>query len=221
MNRVLKFVNIASIIDIIIKLRQILKVLKIKKVYALMLHDCINLSYADIKNVKYFFQLAKKQKLSRFFGISIYSQNEFHRIYKYIKISLVQGPINFFDRTFIQNGFLQFLRKKKIKFYARSIFLQGTLLQNVEDLNSYFGPWKKQFQDFEDFCNFNKLTKIEACLSYVSQIKYIDYFVIGVLSVSEIKNILNTKLIKTIKFKNLTFSKRRKFLFHPINWKLK
>ena len=65
------------------------------------------------------------------------------------------------------------------------------------------------------------MTKIEACLSYIMQIKYIDHIVIGVLSSNEIKNILNTKLVRTIKFKDLNFGKKKNLLFYPFNWKLK
>ena len=54
----------------------------------------------------------QKKKISNLFGVSIYSQNEFFKINRYIKISIVQGPINFFDRTLLKNGFLKLLKKK-------------------------------------------------------------------------------------------------------------
>ena len=186
-----------------------------------MLHDCRNLSVSDINKIQNLFKITKKKKISNLFGVSIYSQNEFFKINRYIKISIVQGPINFFDRTLLKNGFLKLLKKKNIKFFARSIFLQGVLLQKTKNLNSFFYKWNKQFKDFESFCAQNKLTKIEACLSYIKQIKYIDYIVIGVLSSNEIKNILNTRLVRTIKFKDVNFGKNKNLLFYPFNWKLK
>jgi len=205
----------------ILNLQKILKKLKIKRFYAIMLHDCRNLSISDINKIKNLFKIIKKKKISNLFGVSIYSQSEFFKINRYIKISVVQGPINFFDRTLLKNGFLKLLKKKNIKFFARSIFLQGVLLQKTKNLNSFFYKWNKQFKDFENFCAQNKLTKIEACLSYIKKIKYIDYIVIGVLSSNEIKNILNTRLVRTIKFKDVNFGKNKNLLFYPFNWKLK
>ena len=60
-----------------------------------MLHDCRNLSVSDINKIQNLFKITKKKKISNLFGVSIYSQNEFFKINRYIKISIVQGPINF------------------------------------------------------------------------------------------------------------------------------
>ena len=79
----------------ILKLQKILKKLRIKRFYALMLHDCRNLSKGDINKIKNLLKIIKNKKISSLFGVSIYSQDEFFKINRYIKISIVQGPINF------------------------------------------------------------------------------------------------------------------------------
>ena len=97
----------------------------------MLLHSIKGVSQKEYRLIKITLNYLKKKKLTKYVGISIYNQKEFDIFMKIIKPDIVQGQLNIFDDTMIRNDFLKKLKLKKIKFYARSIFLQGILLSNI------------------------------------------------------------------------------------------
>ena len=77
-------------------------------------------------------------KLTKYYGISIYSQIEFYNFRKYAKPEIVQGQLNIFDQSLLKRNFLKKLKRDGIKFHARSIFLQGLLTTNISKLRKYY-----------------------------------------------------------------------------------
>jgi aryl-alcohol dehydrogenase-like predicted oxidoreductase len=135
-------------------------------------------------------------------GFSIYNPNEFDEIFKLYKPDLIQFPLNPFDQRFLSQNFIELRTKSGIETYARSIFLQGTLLsRNFKNIN-YFARWGKTFELWDQFCINNNLKTIEACLIFVQSIKHLTGFTFGVNSIEELKEIVSAISIK----KNISFS---------------
>ena len=84
--------------------------------------------------------LLKKLNITKNTGISLYSPEKLNYIQKDYKINIVQAPINIFDRRFLSPSVIKILKTNKLALQARSIFLQGMLLKNIE---------KKNFQKFK------------------------------------------------------------------------
>jgi hypothetical protein len=55
---------------------------------------------------------------------------------------LIQLPFNVFDNRLIVKGQLKKLKAKSIEIHARSVFLQGILL-NFDNLSDYFLTWER------------------------------------------------------------------------------
>jgi aryl-alcohol dehydrogenase-like predicted oxidoreductase len=117
--------------------------LGINKFYAVLLHDPKDLNSEQILRLRVFLESLKKNKITKKIGISIYSLKDFKLIKKYFTPELIQANFNFFDREFDNKSFIKYLKKNNILFFARSIFLQGVLLQD-QKLPNFF----KKFENF-------------------------------------------------------------------------
>jgi aryl-alcohol dehydrogenase-like predicted oxidoreductase len=162
-----------------LKILEILKKNKLKKIYGLLIHDPLlplnenkwPIIYKELINFK-------KKGIIKKIGISVYNRFELDQILDVFKPDIVQFPLNVFNQSFNDKNYLRKLKKKKIELHARSIFLQGILLKNYKNYQSFF-KWKENFIAWNNFLKINKLSSLNACLRFVLQNKLIDKFVIG------------------------------------------
>ena len=101
--------------------------MKRNEIYCLMFHNTEIIK--DKKKITNLINYVKEKLKIRKIGISVYSPNEVRRVMKFFKPDIIQFPINIFDQSFLEKNFLFHLSKKGIELHARSIFLQGLLLQ--------------------------------------------------------------------------------------------
>jgi aryl-alcohol dehydrogenase-like predicted oxidoreductase len=201
------------------EISQSLNKLKIKKLYGVLVHNSKDLlgkygrEYLD-----YLLEL-KKKKIIKKIGISIYSPNEIKKIWKFWKPDLVQVPFNPLDTRILDSGWIDNLKKLKIKVYARSVFLQGVLINHhiPFKLNKKF---KQPLYKFNNWCCLNKISNIEACIHFVKQFKKIDYLVVGFNSYIHLKKIIDVFEKKYIVVPKIFSSKNIK-LIDPRKWNLK
>ena len=173
------------------KVDDFIKCHKIKKLYCIMLHDPDNLIKMNntYKNLSSF----KKNRICEYIGVSLYDLNKFDKIFKKYNFDIIQAPLNLFDQRFLDKKKMSFIKKKKIIFQARSIFLQGTLLNK----NNFSKT--KYYKKYYKFINNSKQNKLFHCLNFIKQINFINFIVIGISSFEEIREI----------FKNFEMKKRR------------
>jgi aryl-alcohol dehydrogenase-like predicted oxidoreductase len=206
---------------IILDIKKMLTNFKINSFYAVLLHDSKNLKKKDYLKFLSLVKLLKKMKLTKYYGISVYSQSEFYNFYRYGKPEIVQGQLNIFDNTFLKKNFLYKLKKNKIKFHARSIFLQGVLTTNHTKLRSYFRKWDKQILEWNTFCQNSSHSNLEIATNYVLNNKYVDKIVVGFQDKNELKEFLSIKnnLNKNdINFKS-KYNLKNLSLLKPFLWK--
>ena len=89
-------------------------------------------SLEDLKNPNFDLLLnwlltKKRDGIIENIGVSIYQSHDLKNI-PLENIDIVQLPISIFDQRLIENGLIQNLIDKGIIIHARSIFLQGLLL---------------------------------------------------------------------------------------------
>ena len=137
---------------------------------------------------------------------------------KVFRPDVVQMPINIFDRRFLKKNILFKLKRKKILIYFRSIFLQGILLKNFENLPKYFSKWKNLFEKWEKWLKNNNLSKVEGCLSVLNLVSTKANLIIGAESNKQIKEILNSLKTKAKPPQNI-FSNDT-MLINPTKWKI-
>jgi len=165
--------------------------LKSKSVDGLLLHrshqllgefgDAVYKSLLDLKDSG----LVKK------IGVSVYSPDEIKRVIDCRDIDLIQVPMNIFDKRLEKSGLLSELKCKGIEIHARSVFLQGLLLMNKENVPERFSHWAEHFSAWFDWLAANpNVSAAQLCLNYIDQIPEVDKIVVGVDSLSQFKEVV-------------------------------
>ena len=190
--------------------------LKIKKIYGVLVHDYKDLLGSRGREYLLSLQELKKRKIINKIGISIYDPNELKKIWKFWKPDIVQFPFNIFDNRMLYSKWIHILKKFRIKIYARSVFLQGVL---IDDSNSFWfkKKYERLFKKFKCWCNRNNISRIHACLHFVKQFKKIDYLLVGFNNYNQLKEIINLFSKKQIIIPN-KFSTSNTNLIYPRRW---
>ena len=174
---------------------------KFKRIECFMLH-----SFNDFKNKKLInklIQLKKEKKIQKI-GVSIYNVNEAIILLNDINIDIIQIPFNYLDKQWFNIKFQNLVKQKKKKIHARSIFLQGILLNKPIKYPNNIS--KSEFEDLENKINiitkeFN-MSKLELCFFFVNSFDWINHVIIGIDNFNQL--LMNFEIFK----KNLKIDKK-------------
>lgn len=164
--------------------------LRVPKIDTLLIHDVNELS-GRFGNA--LIKLLRSSKIKGDVinvGVSIYAPQEIAAFYQNFRPDIVQCPYNIFDQRISTTGWLQKLTADNVKVHARSVFLQGIILREITELNSYFDPWYSNFDSWENFCRQNSFSKLQAALGFVKSEKRIKKIIVGVENCNQIEQIL-------------------------------
>ena len=201
------------------KILRSLNKLKIKKIYGVLIHD-----YSDLlgKNgVSYLLSLQelKKKKIIKKIGISVYDPQEIKKIWKFWKPDLIQVPFNSLDNRILDSGWINILKKFKVKIFARSVFLQGLLI--TDDIHFKINKSYKFLLDkYKNWCYKNNISLLQASIHFVKQFKKIDYLLVGFNNYNQLKEIIEVFKKKQIIIPK-KFSTNKKNLIDPRKWNSK
>ena len=198
------------------QINRIIKNLNLTKIYCVLIHNPGHFA----KRRKYFYALKKlkQEGLIKNIGFSVYETNYLKNIIKNYDFDVVQIPYNVFDRRFEDENCIILLKKKGIKIYVRSIFLQGMLLLNYDEIPKKFKKHSHVWKLWCDWLKINKLSAMEVCLNFVNSNKKIDKIIIGVHNINQLKEILNYRR-KKIQIPTF-FSLKNNKILNPLNWKI-
>ena len=176
-----------------------LKILK-SEIHTLFFHS-VEDTKTFLKDIQFFLNLKKKFPIKNL-GFSVYEPNDLREILKKnIKIS-IQFPFNILNQSFSK-----IINKKEIyPSFARSIFLQGILLNKIKKKNNL--KLSNSVKNYLNFLDYNKISPLELNLSFINQQKKIDYFIFGVDNADQLKKIISTD---TYRFKNSKIKKIKSF----------
>ena len=168
-------------------------------------------------------QSLKDDNISKKIGLSIYSQNDYFILSKKFNFDVIQLPINVLNQEFFSKEFFVELKRKKIEIHARSIFLQGLLIENTKNFPNNLSKLKEPIKKIQNMAFQNNRSTLSIVLQYITENKSINSSIIGVQSLSELKEILNEiklineKPIKNIDWRNFKFNDHK--ITNPKNWK--
>jgi len=192
-----------------------IKNLKIKKIYAVLIHNPFFLKKDQQNCVFNNLLKLKKMGLIKKVGVSVYNEKEIKYLSKNFKFDIVQIPYNIFDRRFSDLGWMKKLKNKGIEIHIRSIFLQGILLKKKQTI--YFLKWKKIFDHFEKWRKNNNISRLEACIKFAISRKYVDKIIVGIDNANQLKEIKKIKKNTQLFFPKFTTQKEIK-LINPTYW---
>jgi aryl-alcohol dehydrogenase-like predicted oxidoreductase len=159
----------------------------------------------------------KKKKFFKKIGISIYETNHLSFLLSNYNIDVVQFPYNVIDKRIIISGWYDKLKNLGIETHARSIFLQGLLVNKSIFKKKYFNKWQNFFYKWFDNLEKNDISGIDYCISDLLNYDF-DKIIIGINNSKNLKQILNFKNINKNKMINLNINDKK--LIDPRNWKL-
>lgn len=172
------------------KVRESLKKLNIKKINTLYIHDPSQLKGRQGKVLFASMLKLKKKKLFKYIGVSVYSISETKQILKKFPVNIIQAPVNFLDRRFLDINLIKLLKKRKAKLIARSVFLKGVLVKGSKHLPKKLMVFKNVQQFINKLAKENKTDKIAVCFASVLRIKVINKVIVGVSSSNQLKKLI-------------------------------
>ncbi|MCP4703790.1 MAG: aryl-alcohol dehydrogenase [candidate division Zixibacteria bacterium] len=189
------------------------------KLYGLLVHHAENLLTLGGKYLIKSLNELKSKGLVNKIGVSVYNGEQIDKILDVIEPDIVQLPINLFDQRLIDSGHLVKLKKLGTEIHARSVFLQGLLLMQSENIPDYFEPIKNDIDNYFLYLKEQDVSPQEAALNFAKNIEEIDYIILGVNSVNQLKenvNAFNKKV--NINFKRFAIVDEK--FINPTSWKI-
>ena len=141
----------STIVDWEKRFQEGLESLNLSRLDSYLLHDSSDLKDEKGKELLDWLISLKERDLVSRIGVSIYNIDDLIDL-PLNHIDVVQLPISIYDQRPLENGLVSLLTSRNIAIYARSIFLQGLLLETHKKWPGFFS---KEFIDhhkyFEDY----------------------------------------------------------------------
>ncbi len=160
---------------------------------------------------------AKDDGLIHKFGISIYDPKQLERLTQIQVFDIVQAPINVIDQRLIRSGWARRLTEAGTEVHARSLFLQGLLLQPRDQIPVKFGKWQKIWEKWHAWLQTEGVSPVEACLGFFSLVPDVAAAVVGAVTpqhTREIARAVNASLTALPDFGELEDAR----LIDPSTW---
>lgn len=194
--------------------------LNVKTLYAVMYHsfDLFKSNPSSYNDLI----VAKNNGLVEKIGFSLYMPEDVDFLLETgCEFDIVQVPYNIFDQKF--GGKFEKLKAKGVEIHCRSIYLQGLLFMNPDELPKKLEPIKDSLNLLHHLSEKNNLTISELCLGFVLQNPFVDKIVLGVTNPIELLD--NLKYFENNSYEVtigdeilLSVEKIDKNLLNPSNW---
>ena len=198
------------------KLEKHFKIFNFNNINVVFFHDFKILfsknGYKIFKNLEYL----KKKKYFKKIGISIYETSCLNRLVNSYDLDVVQCPYNILDKRILTTGWFDKLKKIDIEIYARSIFLQGLLVNKAIYKKKSFKKWKKKISMWFQSLEKNNISPIDYCLSDIL-VNDFDKIIIGINNFDSLKEIINFRKVDINKMSHLKINDYK--LIDPRKWK--
>ncbi len=210
--------------ELVATFHQSLSRLNQTSLYGLLIHGADDLLSSNGHLLMEAMLHLKQQQLVKKIGVSVYRQEQIDRILATYAIDLIQVPFNVLDQRLLTSGHLSHLKQLGVEVHARSVFLQGLLLMEPEQLPSYFEPIKHHLQTYYRLIRQHHVSPLEAALGFVLSCPEIDHVVCGVNHHNQLLELLHAT--KMQQFKSSLGNLGREFaiadpaILNPSQWRL-
>jgi len=145
------------------------------------------------------FNELKNKKIVKKIGLSFYNLEDEKKSFDYFKPDIIQVPYNIFSRD---NNLLKKIKKKGIKIFARSIFLQGLIMKNPDKINKYFRDISKNIKFLNQIMGNNKsLKKIQLTVDKIKKNNNFDGIIFSGDDIKQINTFLKIANNKKLNIK--------------------
>lgn len=195
--------------------------LKCRYLDAVLVHNACNLIRPEGQFIWNSLKDAQMQLKVGKIGVSIYDPSELDMLEKRnIHPEIVQAPYNVFDQKIQDSGWLQKLSDRGVEVQARSVFLQGLLLQDDRQRDKYFRRWPEKFKQFADLLEKTGSTPLEICLQFVLANPLFSKIIVGVQNAQQLRDIVLVSPASNVALQASHLACDDLDLIRPQNWQL-
>ena len=197
-----------------------LQKLKLKRIHGLLIHNVDDLFVNNGSKLINALEGLKSQGLVTSIGVSVYTSGQIRRALDIFRPDIIQLPVSLLDQRLIQDGTISYLANRGIEIHARSIFLQGLLLMDINEIPLYFKPWLPLLSEWHQFCKDRLISPLQGAVSFANSVKDISHSIIGVEDWRQLNEILTTSESLS-QFEFDRFKCNDEGLLNPSKWIIK
>jgi len=176
------------------QIEESLKRLQLTKIPIYLLHSAADLHTYNGLLIESLLRL-KEQGLIGHLGASVYSPEEAEMVLQVKEMKAIQVPINIFDHRIIDSGILKQLYEKRIIVFARSLFLQGLLFINPDNLPFGMEFVRKPLIELYNLSSRHNISPAQMAVSFVRDLPEVTSIVIGAETPEQVVD--NIRLLAT------------------------
>ena len=158
----------------------------IKAFSTVFIHNWFELSIHDQKDALLLLKNLSKMRITNEIGISVYNIHEIQNIDS--DIDVIQAPLSFINRQFLNSGEAKELKSGGVKFQARSIFHQGILLNPSSNIREKF----PEIESFLKYCAVSNTSFLQAALSIYDNQDLFSALLVGANDIEQLQEIIDT-----------------------------
>jgi aryl-alcohol dehydrogenase-like predicted oxidoreductase len=163
--------------------------LKVASVHGLLVHQSADLAKPGWQYLVDAMAETKARGWAARVGASVYNSDQLTLVETRFRPEIVQLPVNALDRRSIISGALARLKAAGAEVHARSVFLQGLLLVEPNELPDFFAPVRQNIVELRGRWKERGLSALAGCLAFALQRPEIDAVIVGVNRLNEFEQI--------------------------------
>jgi aryl-alcohol dehydrogenase-like predicted oxidoreductase len=153
---------------IIESVKSSLKKLKVGSLYGFLGHRAEAINSDSFLTA---IEILKKDRLVIKVGVSVYTPEEAFNAMKLPEVDILQIPFNILDKRWIDSGILDKAKENNIQLFFRSIFLQGLIFLNENELISRKMDWAKTYlKQFNDLVKETPFSPLELAFGILTKV---------------------------------------------------
>jgi aryl-alcohol dehydrogenase-like predicted oxidoreductase len=180
--------------------------------------ELLALSDAQLEQTRAGFARLKEEGIIRKCGVSVYTPQDLVAISGRFESDIVQLPCCPLDTRWAQSEIVHELRADGVEIHARSVFLQGLMMMNVEEVPAYFDPWRGLLTRWRNWTSDMGMTPLEACLRISLDNPLFDKLVVGAQSRTELEQQLKILSMPVASLPALGFGTSDEAFLDPSRW---
>ncbi len=136
-------------------------------------------------------EVLKASGLVRHVGFSIYETEEAMACLDSGAVDFIQAPFSVLDQRMKSSGVLGKAESKGVDVHARSAFVQGLMLMDVDAIPAHLEATKPHVAALESLCRENGITRRALALAFVKAQSGISHLVFGVDNMAQLREIVD------------------------------
>ena len=146
-------------------------------------------------------EILKKDRLVIKTGVSVYTPEDALDAMKNPLVEILQIPFNILDGRWIDEGIIEKAQENNIQLFFRSIFLQGLIFLNKNELMSRKMNWAKTYlKEFNDLVKETPFSPLELAFGILTNVPGNNVIMMGIDSSNQLWE--NLRILEKIKIDN-------------------